>query len=135
LFTEEALCVTRAANNIGKLTLKKFLASEHISIAFNQDIYSDITDKELTVHGLQRNIVIAVPHILAALLIAANTSLLALVPARVAIAMQHQLKLTLHKPPIALPTVTLSLAWHKRYEKDAGHVWLRELIQQTIENI
>jgi hypothetical protein len=32
---------------------------------------------------------------------------------------------TLLAPPFPLPDVELSIAWHRRYDTDGAHAWLR----------
>lgn len=136
IFTEEAMCVARADHPaIKKLTQKNYLAAKHLAIAYETETSLAITDNTLKAAGQERDTIIKVPHILAAMHVLAKTPLIATVPKRVALALQKQLKLAVHKPPFAIPSVTVSQVWHKRFDDDAGHKWLRELIQQVAQGV
>ncbi len=64
-----------------------------------------------------------------------KTPLIATIPKRLALALQRQLKLAVHKPPFAIPAVSISQAWHQRFDNDAGHKWLRKLIKEIARDI
>jgi len=136
LFTEDAICAARTDHPaIKNLTPKKYLAAKHLAIAYEDEPSSAMTDSTLKSIGAVRDIALAVPHLLAAMHTLAKTPLVATVPKRVALTLQRQLKLAIHKPPFAIPAVTISQAWHKRFDDDAGHKWLRELIKEIAQGI
>jgi hypothetical protein len=37
------------------------------------------------------------------------------------------------EPPVALPSVTMAMQWHKYLDKDPGHRWFREGLQTLAE--
>lgn len=132
LFVDQAICAARQGHPaMKKLTLKKYLAAKHLAIAYEDQPVHSLTDLTLQKTGASRHIVISVPHILAALHIVARTPWLATVPRRAALALQKPLNLELHKPPLSIPDVVVSLVWHKRFDNDTGHLWLRKLIQDV----
>lgn len=136
LFTEEAICAAHAKHPfIKKLTLKNYLEAKHLAIAYQDESVLAITDTSLKETGLQRNVVLAVPHMLSAMYVLAKTSLISTVPKRLATSLQQQLKLAVHKPPFKIPNVTISMVWHKRFANDAGHRWLRNIFLETAKGI
>lgn len=134
LFNEYPVCITSQKLK-SHLTQKQFFSSKHIAITFNQHIYSDITDTALANMGLKRDIVVAVPHILAALLMAMQTPYIATVPASVAYALQSALGLTIKRLPFDLPVIPISMVWHKRFDNDPGHQWLRKQLMMVTKSI
>jgi DNA-binding transcriptional LysR family regulator len=134
LFSEDAICAARSDHpTIKKLTAKNYLAAKHLAIAYETS--TTITDTTLKESGSARDTVLKVPHILVAMHVLANTPLIATVPKRVALTLQQPLKLAVHKPPFTIPSVTVSQAWHKRFDDDAGHKWLRNLIKEIAQTI
>ncbi len=134
LFAEEAVCVARGNHPLMKnLTLKNYLSAKHLAIAYQDENTRTVTDLSLQEFNVTRDIVIAVPHMLAALFALPQTSYIATVPKRLGIALKKTLKLTIQKPPFKIPTVIISQAWHKRFDNDQGHLWLRQIIKEIAE--
>lgn len=70
LFVEEAVCVARANHPLMKpLTLKKYLSARHLAIVYQDENIGTVTDLSLKEINGTREIVLAVPHMLAAMLL------------------------------------------------------------------
>jgi len=50
-------------------------------------------------------------------------------------ACSHDLNLRHVAPPLQLPLLEDSLIWHMRTDSDAGHLWLRQLIRNTVHDL
>lgn len=139
LFTEAAICAARKDHPaIAKLTLKKYLTAKHLAICydcFESEPILATTDQALEKAELKREIALAVPHMVAAMHMLPNSDLIATVPKHLALSLQHTLKLSLQKPPLPIPDITIAAAWHKRLENDAGHQWLKNLIKEAASEI
>ena len=58
-----------------------------------------------------------------------NSDLVATVYRRLAQDFARRYDLDIFDLPISLPAIRFHLIWHERYDADAGHRWLRELIK------
>ena len=82
--------------------------------------------------GLERDVVLAVPHFVAAAMAASRTDYVAALPGRVARALLPQLPLKIVQPTFELPRATITLVWHARTDADAGASFVRELIARVV---
>ena len=63
--------------------------------------------------------------------IVASSDLIATVPERLARLFASMLKLQVLAAPLAIPPFRLAMLWHERNDRDAAHLWLRNLIAKT----
>jgi DNA-binding transcriptional LysR family regulator len=54
-----------------------------------------------------------------------SSDLIATIPRRLALIMQHAASINILPPPVPLPKIKVSLYWHERFHRDPGNVWLR----------
>lgn len=115
-----------------EMTLDLFLELPYIKIS-EAVVGSRIVDAALEVQGLSRRIAITIPCLAAVVPILQHSDLCAILP-------EHWIKL--YSAPDALATAALPLAsvqytvdiiWHRGDDKDAGHRWLRGLIEEELE--
>lgn len=111
----------------GRVTARRFAAARHVEVLTHPGEASAV-DVELAAHGLQRNTVLVVPSVFAALIVCARSDLVACAPERTARAMGASLGLHMFKLPLKLPASPLRLAWHPRQHGDPAHRWLRETL-------
>jgi DNA-binding transcriptional LysR family regulator len=129
VFEEDTVCLSADAAFAEGLDLERYLALDHVLVV-NHLAGSSVIDSILASRGLERRIAArlssfqAVPWLLRARpnLVWTTSSSIAHFACRV-----HPL--TIAPPPFEIPTFRLSLAWHKRDDHDAGHVWFRECIE------
>jgi DNA-binding transcriptional LysR family regulator len=74
---------------------------------------------------------ITVSHALAIPALLQDTSMLAIVPESLAVALAAGGNLISRQTPYQMASSTIRAIWHGRDEQDAGHVWLRERVAQT----
>jgi DNA-binding transcriptional LysR family regulator len=93
---------------------------------------SSFVDQWLGTRGLSRNITHRAPRLSAAAILS-NTDMVVVLSRRLA---EHWVKiygLTTCKLPFASPTIRTEMLWHRRFDDQPAHLWLRELVQQTAE--
>ncbi|GAA2524275.1 hypothetical protein [Winogradskya humida] len=73
----------------------------------------------------------AVPTYAAAVLVCARTDLVGLLPARIGRHTRDTLGLVALDPPMDLPPLEISQAWHQRYDADGAHGWLRACVREV----
>jgi len=88
-------------------------------------------DDALAASGLKRHVAAIVPTFRAALLVAAQTDLVALVPASFGVPQLMPEGVRIFELPVATDPITVSQMWHPRADADRGHRWLRALVLET----
>lgn len=82
-----------------------------------------------------RRIRMTVPHALAIPALLKDSDMLSIVPATLAMALANTGDLLHRQPPYQPRLSTIRAVWHCRDEHDAGHVWLRDLVETTARDI
>ena len=78
---------------------------------------------------------VTVPHSLAIPELLAETDMLSIVPATLAMALAKGGQLLRREPPYRAQVSTIRAVWHGRDERDAGHAWLRETVATTAQAV
>lgn len=110
-------------------TLAQFCQLEHVIVSPEGGGFRAATDEALAERGLQRNVVLSVPHFLFMLETLARTDLVAVLPERL---VANSRILQVVEPPLALPGFDMLMLWHERLHRDPGHQWLRQHILASL---
>lgn len=131
LFHERFACMVstdhcRIRSSISK---REFLREDHVvpRILFSS-MGSWLMDQTLSLQKVPRRIAVRVPSLLGLSQIVANTDLLAVVPSHIAQVFANDGHVKVLKLPLNLPSYEVALYWHRRYQTDMGHLWLRSAI-------
>ena len=89
-------------------------------------------DPVLRTHGLERRVVMTVPHFHAVALAAAAGGLLGNLPVHFARHAAQSLDIDLYLPPYDPPLLDVMLFWHRRLDRNAANAWLREHIVRAL---
>jgi DNA-binding transcriptional LysR family regulator len=131
LFTERYLLAGRRGHPAlqAPVSLESFCALDQALVSPSGGGFASITDRLLAERGLQRRVVLSVPHFstLASVLVASD--LVALLPAQ--IALTHP-GLQTQPPPLVIPGFDMLLLWPERLHRDPAHTWLRERIVASL---
>lgn len=111
----------------GELTLARFLSVPHVLHSPNGSRDGAI-DRALAEHGQARRLGVVVAHLAAVPAILAGTDMLITLSARLAQQLSAAHGLVVKPTPVAVRHTRLSLLFHRRFEADAGHAWLRRAI-------
>ena len=129
LFTQRYVCLARLGHPMGKgkLTLAKFLKAQHITVLAEGTGHAR-ADAMLQKLGVQRNVVLQVPHFLSVPYLVAQSDLLVTVPDKLAqaAAAVHGLQVLPH--PVDIPAFQVNLFWHRRVHHEPENQWLRQII-------
>lgn len=115
----------------GRLTLRRYLALTHIAVAPRPREVSAV-DTALHAQGLQRQVVLTLPSMHAALVAAARSPYAATVSDRIARAMAPGLGLRVSDLPLDVAADPTLIAWHPRHDADPAHAWLRDTVRQVL---
>lgn len=116
------------------LTLEGFLAADHLLVSLSGDPRGPL-DAALESISARRKVAVtlnsfdAVPSLLLA------SNLICVVP--VGAIRTHVLSDEIYTTavPLSISPFHCHIAWHARYDREAGHVWMRELVAKTCEEI
>lgn len=111
----------------GGLALDDWLARPHAMLTMRPDAQDEV-ERALIAKGLQRDVVLVMPHWSAAVEILPGTDLILTVARRAIGSLKPHKVLREFKPPLALAPFAYQQAWHIRKDNDSGHRWLREAI-------
>ncbi|WP_413803664.1 LysR family transcriptional regulator [Streptomyces iranensis] len=122
----------------GPLTPARLAAAQHIVVS-RRGRFTGPLDTALAELHLDRRVSVVLPSHLAAMTLAARSDLVCLVPAAHPGAapspLTHDanaLGLHLLDIPLALPPLTIGMAWHPRHTADGAHRWLRDTVRRTL---
>ncbi|MEU9081162.1 LysR family transcriptional regulator [Streptomyces sp. NPDC048357] len=122
----------------GPLTPARFAAAHHVAVS-RRGRFTGPVDTALAELDLHRRVGIVLPSHLAAMTLAARSDIVCLVPAALPGAAPSPLTgdalaLGLHllDIPLAMPPVTVGMAWHPRHAADRAHHWLRNAVRRTL---
>lgn len=90
-----------------------------------------LVDQALARVQRSRWVMLRIPYFLAAPAILLNTDMLLTIPRAAAERFAAEFPLRVLPPPVTLPTGTLSVGWHERFDRDPAGRWLRELLVEA----
>lgn len=108
-------------------TQTDYLAAEHITVVYEPKRALDL-DQWLSGRGVHRQFRVMVPGLAALPAFLRGSQMLATAPC---LLHQHLFKGLSHAPvPIACPKMPMYMIWHRRYQDDSAHRWIREGLSQ-----
>ena len=134
LLRDRFVAVVRSGHQFvkGGMTARRFAAATHVSTSRRGLSHGPIDDA-LAAQGLSRRVRFVVPGFHAAMLTAAASDVVAAVPLAVATtAMRLGLRIRYLELPVSTPEIAIAQAWHPRFDKDAGHRWLRQAVRKAL---
>ncbi|CAG9297439.1 LysR family transcriptional regulator [Celerinatantimonas diazotrophica] len=133
LFYDHFVSVVRKGHPLDQcktVTIEQYCQFSHI-IASRRGDFSGPVDDELKAQGIMRHIAATVPSFPAALEVAKNSDLIALVPASFLLNESFHsdhASLWVFELPVQTHDITISMMWHPRLQLDSAHIWLREQV-------
>lgn len=129
LFRERFVHIARKGHPAlrGPLTAARLRTLPHALVNPTGTLHAVVVEKALTSPRVRAPIALRVGSFLSLGPIIADTDLVAVVPSNLAQLVAAHLPLRLVQPPIQIPGFDLEMAWHRRYHRDPGSLWLRRL--------
>ena len=115
----------------GELDLDTYLQRPHISVSVDANSNGEV-DRVLQARGVQRRIAVSVPHWHIAPSMISHTDLILTVATRTLHNAVLAPALISLSPPLPIPAFEFVQIWHKRFEQDPAHAWLRDQVRQVI---
>jgi DNA-binding transcriptional LysR family regulator len=112
-----------------KPTLAQFGALEHVIVSPDGGKFHGVTDAALARVGMERRVVLSVPHFLFMRAALESTDLVGMLPERL---VRGAPGLRVVEPPLQVPGYEMSMLWHERLHRDPAHQWLRQHIAASV---
>ena len=111
------------------MSREQFVSVGHV-ITSRRGLIRGPVDDALAACGMRRRIAAVVPGFSAALAVARDSQLIAVVPASClqSAAGKEMIGFPL---PVSTPEITVSQMWHPRHEHELAHRWLRQLVRRV----
>jgi DNA-binding transcriptional LysR family regulator len=136
LFTDRDACAVRRGHPIKRriAMTEEFLKAKHVSVA-GREFTEDPVDTWLRQEGVERNVVLSVPHYLQALHVVSESDLIAVVPERLIRAYAEILDLEAVSVPLDAGTFDEYLLHPARSHADPGCMWLRGVLVEVAKSL
>ncbi|WP_061707673.1 LysR family transcriptional regulator [Pseudenterobacter timonensis] len=133
LFDEHYVLVSRVDHPTlqSPPALEQFLELDFVMISPDGGGFWGNTDRVLAGMGLNRKVVLSVPHFMFAVFTIATTDLVGMLPLRL---VRDNPQLRYFTPPIEIPGFEMNMLWHEHLHREPAHKWLRELIVCSLNN-
>ena len=133
LQTEHYVVAARVGHPLlnGNMSIAEYAGAEHVLISpFGTKMTS--VDYALRRHGLTRNVITAVPSLIAALSIVSHSDLIATLPSRVAQRNTSHFAISYRELPVDVGDFDLHVVRHVRDQRSAVHIWALEQLKQIV---
>ncbi len=136
LLEDKMVCIMNKNHPLAKekLVVKNFTNLRHINIV-QSVIDTRFIEDDLSNLKLERNIVLNIPHWLAAPGIVEQTNLIAAISERMAKKLEPKYEFVTKRLPVGESNFYWKLYWHSRLDSDPSQKWLRELIKKVCSSL
>jgi len=121
-------------DNEGRMTKADFEQHAHVLVQPHTRLKSGIF-KQLEGQGLKREVALAVTYFMAVPSLLERSPLIASLPTGLCQHFCRQFAVTRVAPPLAFASFPFHLSWHRRYQKDPAHRWIREQIIECCQRL
>ena len=111
------------------MSREQFVSVGHV-ITSRRGLIRGPVDDALAACGMRRRIAAVVPGFSAALAVARDSQLIAVVPAS-CLQRAAGKEMVAFPLPVSTPEITVSQMWHPRQEHESAHRWLRQLVRRV----
>jgi DNA-binding transcriptional LysR family regulator len=129
LLSEEPVCVVSKHSKLSadNFDLEAFCAAEHVIVNLYGDFHSWV-DQKLDELGMKRRVRFVLPYFNALPGVVNNTDIVGTLPRRIAEQAARTHDLQLLDMPFSFPAIDFVMTWHPRKDRDAAHVWFRNVL-------
>jgi DNA-binding transcriptional LysR family regulator len=114
------------------ITMDDFLAAKHLLVSQSGDPRGNV-DQALQRLEKRRRVAMTVNHFSAVPKLLSHSDLIAVVPQMVAGGTQFSSELWITDPPLSIEPSPVYLVWHTRLDRDPGLIWLRDLLENVVQ--
>lgn len=132
LLTDQLVCYYDPAQTAPPAGMQQYLKARHIGLRFDDSERADF-ERRFRARGIHRTVALVVDSVTSIPNFLRDTDLLAMAPSMLENTIMQGLAWVL--PPFPVPALEIHLSWHRRYEQDEAHRWLRGLVLQTTQSL
>ncbi|MBZ5789533.1 LysR family transcriptional regulator [Burkholderia contaminans] len=134
LFDDQMVGVLRKGHRLARrrMTLDAYLSVPHISVSRKGRFHGPIDDA-LGEQGRERNVIAVVPNFKSGIELAQRSDWIVQVPEKHTA--QARRDVVTFELPVATPGLPISIMWHPRFDRDAVHAGLRDLIVSVCRQV
>lgn len=114
------------------ITMDDFLAAKHLLVSQSGDPRGNV-DQALQRLEKRRRVAMTVNHFSAVPKLLSHSDFIAVVPQMVAGGTQFSSELWITDPPLSIEPSPVYLVWHTRLDRDPGLIWLRDLLENVVQ--
>ncbi|WP_419905580.1 LysR family transcriptional regulator [Kiloniella sp.] len=136
LFCNKLVCAVRPDHEVlqfldakGVLPLERYLQEDHLMVSLSGEARGNV-DEALAQQGLERKIAMTVNHFSLVPSILKDSNLVCVTPQSVVARAVRAGELTIVPLSFEVEPAPISLLWHTRQDRDAGNIWMRQLISR-----
>jgi LysR family nod box-dependent transcriptional activator len=135
-FSDDWVCVAAADHpTLGdSITTEEYLELPHVALSFGQDA-STMEEVALRHMSIDIDVRATARSFSTLYFMLQGTSLIALLPRRMAMHLSHYLPAKVLEMPFDIGTLNESLFWHERNSSDPAHVWFRDLFMGVASRV
>lgn len=115
-----------------EITAENYAGGRHVLVT-RQGLNLGNIDEMLAQSCLTRRISVTVDGFAAALALARETDIIATIPERHTLGLQHGM--FIFALPFSTSSFTISLLWHPRMDGDPAHRWMRQCVRQSCQTV
>lgn len=132
LYEDSYTCAVWKDNSIvgDTLTLEQYMALGHVTVRFGANRQAAFEENFLTGAGLARRIEVTAASFSTQPQFIIGTDRAATMHLRLARVFAGYYPLRLLALPVEIPSLQMSMQWHKSMDKDLSHMWLRALLRE-----
>jgi DNA-binding transcriptional LysR family regulator len=116
------------------LDLETYGAQRHVLISRRGRLTAPI-DAVLAAKGLRHDVAATVGTATAALWLASHIDVLVTTPETASRPLIESFDLVTRPLPIEQPRIQVNCSWHRRYDSDAAHAWLRQQVRASFADV
>jgi DNA-binding transcriptional LysR family regulator len=130
LFQDPWVCILCERHQaIGaELSLEEFMAQPHMAFNIGDEGHASVADEHLLRKGYRRNIVATTESFTHAPFLLQGTTMLTMVPRRLATRLREAAHIRLLNIPVDVPPLAEKLIWNPRFTHSQPHRWMRQLM-------
>jgi DNA-binding transcriptional LysR family regulator len=114
-------------------SIQRYRESDHVLVTLGDRWHAHSAVVRRIEKGVPpERIVLRVAGFVTAGFVAKRARVLATVPTFQAVVMAEELGLEVANCPLRLQAVEIAQFWHERFDREAGHIWLRRLVYEVM---
>jgi len=130
LFESDYVCVMRQGHPLARapLTLEGYCGALHMLVSFSGRAFG-LIDEALAALNRSRRVVLTVNQFFTTGKVVAHSDLLAVLPRHFLNSTGFEAQLLVRELPFAVAPIQVDALWHRRFEQDGAHRWLRDCVR------